>query len=236
VYHPGTAAASAKAPIPSPAPVSALSRCHSTYNPVALGMEWEYRSVMRSQNRDGQQTTNETTSKQKISDVTPDTVTISWAQPGWMNDIQYRCENGHPLTPAQEVAGTRTTYRGTDIPPGSTPGLKWERVWEITGPDSRHVQVTCYEVVGMETITVAAGQFEALKVSYEMPPMESELFDKKGQKKKMPGDDMENRTHGFSWYAPQVGLVRNAYESTVKFKGKVDSTTESVQELVAFRP
>ena len=69
-----------------------------------------------------------------------------------------------------------------------------------------------------------------------MPPAQMELFDKKGQTKTMPGDAVESRIHGFTWYAPQVGLVRQTWESTVTVKGKVDSTTESVQELVAFHP
>ena len=98
------------------------------------------------------------------------------------------------------------------------------------------MQVTRYEVVGLETITVPAGQFEALKVSYEMEPIRTTFFDKKGRAKKPMGDPVESVTRGFDWYAPQVGLVRHTHESVTRFKGKVDSQSESAEELVSFQP
>lgn len=220
--------------LPLAGPAAAAERaitaagCYTDYFPMAAGSEWEYRSVSRTQAA-GAASDFVMDTRQTVAELTPDSVTVSVAtvsvQAGERKQEThprlFRCGAEGPVDGPAQGQGYQVVYTGSEVPLTSTPGTHWQTRMDTRMAQGMDSQVTTHQVVGMEKVTVAAGEFDALKVSFEHVVRDQ------------PG--LRIVRTGYRWYAPKVGLVRTVSRTVSTYAGG-SQESESVEELVAFRP
>lgn len=227
-----------------PAP-KAASRCWSTYNPVGIGTEWEYRGEMRSTDPRGQGSVSRSESRQRVVALESDSMRLQSASTHVTqgqtfpstNTMDYTCGDDGPVMVADRSSGQRTLYRGSIAPRLAEPGSRWDYSVDMVDVKGRGIRsVRHHEIVGTERVVVPAGTFDALKVAWEQETIRVDPDPKELEKWQKVDRVNQTTMKGFEWYAPQVGLVRRSFETVSLFKGKPDSRAEGTDELVVFRP
>lgn len=103
-----------------------------------------------------------------------------------------------------------------------TPGKRWQGSWKYTkmktkGKD-RHFNATMKShIEGWETVKTPAGEFRALKITYEAVHANEKRHSKV--------------TKGIRWYCPEVRQIVR-----IEFKDKGGEAREEVRELIAYQP
>ena len=171
------------------------------YFPLTVGDSWKYRSTTA----DGKQSefTIKVLNEEKASGNTLYLVeTVSTFQP--IHDW-YSKPSGWVLMHRQEYVktGNKAEYQPTKqfLKNPLTSGDSWK--WKGTGMMGLEIDES-NEVSGPETVSVAAGKFEAMKVMTKV----------------VQGGAPVTKTY---WYAPGVGLVKSMTDT-----GAVKSTTELI--------
>jgi hypothetical protein len=171
------------------------------YFPLSVGDSWKYRSTTA----DGKQSefTIKVLSEEKENGKTLYLVeTVSTFQP--IHDW-YSKPSGWVLMHRQEYVktGNKAEYQPTKqfLKNPLTSGDSWK--WKGTGMMGVEIDES-NEVSGPETVSVAAGKFEAMKVMTKV----------------VQGGAPVTKTY---WYAPGVGLVKSMTDT-----GSVKSTTELI--------
>jgi len=185
----------------SPSSGGASSTGSKDYFPLTVGDSWKYRSTTA----DGKQSefTIKVLNEEKENGHTLYLVeTVSTFQP--IHDW-YSKPSGWVLMHRQEYVktGNKAEYQPTKqfLKNPLTSGDSWK--WKGTGMMGLQIDES-NEVSGPETVSVAAGKFEAMKVMTKV----------------VQGGAPVTKTY---WYAPGVGLVKSMTDT-----GSVKSTTELI--------
>jgi len=185
----------------SPSSGGASSTGSKDYFPLTVGDSWKYRSTTA----DGKQSefTIKVLNEEKENGHTLYLVeTVSTFQP--IHDW-YSKPSGWVLMHRQEYVktGNKAEYQPTKqfLKNPLTSGDSWK--WKGTGMMGLEIDES-NEVSGPETVSVAAGKFEAMKVMTKV----------------VQGGAPVTKTY---WYAPGVGLVKSMTDT-----GSVKSTTELI--------
>lgn len=201
----------------TPRPTTVEGLCDNPYFPVVEGATWNY-----------DMTTNfgTATSTNTITDVGTDGFLMVTDNPNVSYVITWECSaeglywlqstGGMFAAVFQTDAGTGTvqtiSFTGVSIPAEVQPGDSWISDEEITasgfGVGETFTIYTDYHAVGMETVTVQAGTFDALRVDFTMT----------NTSEKLPVS-----IEGTSWFAAGVGQVK-----TTGLIGDISSDLELV--------
>jgi hypothetical protein len=186
---------------PTPTPPTAESPaglCSNPYYPVVDGATWVY--DVEGQPQAAHTMSVEEEGKFKIAIVDADSAAV----------LEGRCSEEGILLLEQGTEGsffsesgssstTTLSQEGVTLPNDLKVGDSWSQVTSIMaeggdGEESLTASIiTNYSVMGMETVTVPAGTFEALKIE---------------QKGSMVMNGQEIKTLGYLWYAMGVGNVK----------------------------
>jgi len=215
---------------------SAVGACNNLYYPVGEGVTHAYQ-VSSSM--------SETISiVDTISDVTADGFTLSsqfgdvsrtqqWAcGSDGLTALEYGGQESAILS-AEGVSAQFTTHdvTGVTVPVSISPGDAWSQEFQIEGTQSMPGDQTAFsegtvqyqfKAVGMETVSVPAGSFDAIKLEVNT------VFDFTSTFQDVTVPVTFNST-GFSWYAPGVGWVKSVDESSA-----FGTTATTTIELVSY--
>ncbi len=224
--------------IPSPQPPVQRNPCDNPYFPVKQGATWNYTSTSESS---GTFTYTDT-----VTSVRADGFTLT-GQIGGVNRTQeWSCKpegllalqlGGAGPSAAVTASGvnaqlTTSNVQGVTIPADPQPGAQWTysldlqgtatiaegMTGEINGTASSNAQA-----LAMETVSVPAGTFNALKVQVNT----TFSFTMNVQGLAIP---VAITGVSYMWYAPGVGLVKS--EDTGDFNGTTFSSTTELQSYV----
>jgi len=187
----------------APSVQSSGGLCDNPYFPVVEGATWNY---------DLTTDFGTVTSTNTISDVGTDGFLMVTDNPDISYVITWECSaeglywlqstGGMFAAVFQTDAGTGTvqtlSVTGVSIPADVQPGDSWSSDEEITasgfGVDETFTIHADYHAIGMETITVPAGTFDALRVDFTMTNT---------------SETLPVSIEGTSWFAAGVGQVKN---------------------------
>lgn len=211
-------------PVNNEPPVTA-SACANPYMPIISGASWTYSLV-------GQVSdtyTHSILSASESSFVEQDAFGSGVTRTG-----EWSCDKGNltALNPSGGGASvdteglssefTATANSGLTFPANPQPGDSWTQSVTLEGtqtingfnvPTKNETSTSC-TAIGIETVTVAAGTFEALRVDCVIQMIISVVADGN------PFSTTLNTTSA-SWYAPNVGMVKS-----VTSGNGLDSVTE----------
>jgi hypothetical protein len=212
-------ASATEAPLPAATtpvePAPALSQCSNPYYPIAEGASWEYQLT-------GMSSGTFVRSMPNVRDAGFDDQDVFSA--GTTRQGSWECRQGDlvSLTPtsgaAVTAAGVQATYTiesntGISFPANPQPGQEWTQNIVYLGNEStngvtietRNVMEMSCKAVGMEKVSVPAGDFEALRVDCST---KIDIF--------VSG----NLAFGFTsassaWHAAGVGMVKSSGSSNM---------------------
>jgi hypothetical protein len=207
----------------SPAPVGGASLCEHPYFPVTPTIRRQYRTTYKT----GMPSI---THIESITDITDAAFAVKLEFVERTVTRPWTCTvdgliSSEPGNLSAELLMKSDKSSGVTLPPADRwqPGASWQRHYDMRGsmpvlPGSKvtgtleiHVQV-----VGAERLTVEAGTFETIKVSF----LQAQRFTMKHEGDEVP---MHSVLKGASWYAKGIGLVKTEIETAattelLKFK------------------
>ncbi|MFT3893814.1 MAG: hypothetical protein QM730_19460 [Anaerolineales bacterium] len=224
-----TATVAAATEVPTQVPpteAEAASACDNPYLPVIAGATWNYKLTGPVSDT----YTHTVLSVESDSFTEQDTFGVGVTRQG-----NWKCENGNliALNPPSGSSGTVASDKvkvdfqtkdvsGTTLPATVNAGDTWSQTIDLEGtetingteiPASNNVTSDC-KAIGVESVTVEAGTFDAMRVECQ------NVMKISIQMGASPIDTTITLT-GVSWYAENIGLVKN----TITGSG-LDSTTE----------
>lgn len=201
-------------------PPTVTGPCANPYLPVVEGASWTY---------DFTTSSGTVPLTQTISDVGSDGFLMMTDNPDISFAITWKCSQqglywlqstgGMFAGVFQSAAGTGTvetlSYAGVSIPTNVHVGDSWSTDEEITanafGVNETFTIHTDYRAVGMETVTVPAGTFDALRVDMEASN---------------DSQTLPVTIQGSTWFAADIGQVKNA--------GVANGNITSDEELTSY--
>jgi hypothetical protein len=210
------------------AAASGTPPCSTEYFPLPAGAEWEHRL-------DLQTTPHSTslggTSRTKVVRTSATSVVVSYGFDGLRDgdtaeatasETIYICSAEGPVAARDWTRFGVILNAASETPAGLAPALKWRTWTEIVSP-RRVVVKTGHEAKAVESVTVPAGTFDALRVDFERVDGDEPRF------------GVRVETRGSRWYARGVGLLRFRAETVTTVGGVVQSRATTTQELLAYR-
>ena len=225
----GTTSAS----VPAPAPVSA-GACSNPFLPVVAGASWTYSLTGGPANI----TITKTIPTVSAGGFTDQNVFLITGSDSVTQTGQWQCSQGAltdltPLTSNFESTQATTTFKTTDLvgpslPASAKTGNSWSQTYNVAvtspaGSVTIQADETVSEnctTVGIESVTVAAGTFDAIHVSCQTSTSTTIA----------QTDPIVITSQGDKWYASNVGLVKSSDTGNVQ-AGKLST---SVLELTAY--
>jgi hypothetical protein len=227
VEAPSTDATEAASATEPPAANPTQGACSNPYLPVVQGATWNYTLI-------GPQ--NDTFTRSIVSVDAANFVDQDVFGAGVTRQGKWECDNGNltALNPSGgsgtasiETAGMTVEYEttahaGVTLPASINPGDSWSQsltlegtqsIGGISNPVKNQTDNAC-TAVGLETVTVPAGTFEAMRV--DCTSTVNITVDFQGSPL-----DTTFTTTGSNWYAPGVGVVK-----IVTTGSELDSTVE----------
>lgn len=213
---------------PTIAPTESASACNNPYMPVVAGATWDY--ILTGPTPDT--FTHSILSVDDTGFTEQDVFAIGVTRQG-----KWTCDNGN-LTALNPPSGNSNTIQaegvqvnletkeitGITIPASINAGDTWSQTLTLEGTQSingqefpaRNELTSNCTAIGVESVTVQAGTFDAMKVECQTT-MNLTLT--------MGGNDISTPLNltGTNWYAEGVGLVK-----TLTAGSGLDSTTELV--------
>lgn len=231
VNEPTSAPVATEAPTevpPTEIPTETASACDNPYMPVVLGATWDYKLTGPVPDT----YTHSIVSVESDSFTEQDVFGVGVTRQG-----QWKCENGDliALNPPSGSSGTveadnvKVDFQTKDLSGVTLPGTinagdTWSQSITLEGtetingtefPASNKVTSNC-KAIGVESVTVEAGTFDAMRVECQNT-MEVSL-----KLTDVPMQTTINLT-GISWYVENIGMVKNSTTGS-----GLDSTTELV--------
>jgi hypothetical protein len=213
---------------PTEAPVETASACDNPYLPVIVGATWNYKLTGPIPDT----YTHSVVSVESNSFTEQDVFGVGVTRQG-----EWTCDNGDliALNPPSGSSGTvesdnvKVDFQTKDLSGVTLPGKinagdTWSQSLTLEGtetingtefPASNKVTSNC-KAIGVESVTVEAGTFDAMRVECQ------NVMDISIKLGETPTETTINLT-GISWYAENTGMVKN----TTTGMG-LDSTTELV--------
>lgn len=224
---PEAAAPTIDAPTSTSSPAGASSACSNPYMPVVVGATWNYKLTGPAPDT----FTHTVLSVEETSFVEQDVFSVGVTRQGTWN-----CENGNlialdPPSGASASVNTEnnvavdfqtTNVSGVTLPAAINPGDTWSQSLTLEGtqslngtdyPVSNQLTSDC-KAIGMESVTVEAGTFDAMRVECQTS---MKLSIQLGE---TPAENTLN-LGGTNWYVQGVGLVKTlttglGFDSTVE--------------------
>jgi hypothetical protein len=201
---------------------AAAAPCSTAYFPLTLGSEWEYRLET-----DVGPPVGRTMGCTTIQVIRAAATSVSLSHAHRQGDaaepstteFEYICTAEGPVGARDWVRFGAVTGSGSETPRELAPGLRWSSWLEMAGP-RRAVIKTDHHAQAVETVTVPAGTYEALRVDFERLDADQ------------PEYGLRLVSRGSRWYAKDVGLVRYRAETTTTIRGTVQGRATVTQELV----
>ncbi len=203
-------------PVP-PTPTPSAGPCSNSLSPVSDGATWTYTNTTQDSTPWSFSTT--------ITSVRPDGFTMTTKLPdGTTADQEWDCNSQGllPLTPGagQPALGlsvegikldlTTSNPRGVTVPVSVQPGMTWNYGLDLEGTlaqgnlsaSIKGTVDTAFNAVGMESVTVPAGTFNAMKIQGASTFNVTANYSGLG----IPLTAVVNSTF---WFAPGVGLIKS---------------------------
>ncbi len=195
----------------TPTPVPSL--CENLYFPTTLGDAWEYAGNTSA--------TGAYARSDSITSSGMDAFTVQSTVSEMSYNVDYSCTPAGlvAVNPIQQYLGpilnalngqvtlNLTSNSGISLPKNINPGDTWQQIieWEgsAQGMSTNGRLVIDYTAVGYETVTVAAGTYDALKVNTSI-------------RIEITNFRIEYGSYGITtWMAPNVGVVKSQGSSNV---------------------
>ena len=223
-----TPEAATATPALTEAPTESASACDNPYMPIVVGATWDYKLTGPASDT----FTHSILSVEGNGFTEQDVFGVGVTRQG-----KWTCENGDltALNPPSGNAGTvqaegvqvnleTKEISGLTLPATINAGDTWSQTMTLEGTETvngqefpaRNELTSDCKALGIESVTVAAGTFDAMKVECQTT-MNLTIT--------MAGNDMTTplQLTGTNWYAEGVGLVK-----TVTTGSGLDSTTELI--------
>lgn len=188
--------------------------------PVALGAEWETRSVTKSTDFEGKPNETVLTYKEKVVEVEEANFAVELEMEAVPSTrIRYRCSAEGPMaTQVGDVA------MGDDTGSHYPTSLKVGNSWAVTQRAAGSVITTTYRITRKEKVSVPAGTFEAYRADYT-------------REVKTEAGDSPNTDSGATWFAANVGIVKAVSKMSFAHPDlPKPMTSETKSELLSYKP
>ncbi len=222
-------------PLTSPAASQAANLCQNSFHPVSPNAQWTYTITGLGGDPNG------LPYNMTITNITPNSFTEHRQFPDGAADTNWVCTpDGLAATQPIDVttAGRGTVqvqtqqYSGVTLPPVErwTTGATWTNSYRVKGQMQTAIMAMSGDatidvqnkIAGKESVVVAAGTYDALRVDSTAPAQLSLSLG-------IFGVPMTFNLVGSSWYVQDIGLVK----STLVVQGQPISITT---ELTSFKP
>ncbi|MEA2015432.1 MAG: hypothetical protein U9O59_01730 [Actinomycetota bacterium] len=212
--------------------------CGNPYYPVVMGASYTYNS------------SNAGSYTSTITSVSEDGFTVTHTIGGSTQTHEWEClpeglvDFSNPAGDALKVIGEGATITGTSnvtgitIPSSISVGDSWSQTYSGTltvqgfDTDLDFSTTVNYTAIGKETVTVAAGTFEAIRVASSL----KSDFILKTHGTTMPLYTYESTSS--AWFAENIGSVRSATQGLIKglgyMEGQLSQEFSDTTELVEF--
>lgn len=207
--------------------------CGHPYFPVVPGATWTYQGIS---GPDGAYTFSDT-----IDNFRPDGFTLTATFEGLTRTQEWSCTEegltamqytgagaaGSVVTEGSTAEFETTSFSGVSLPKDLSVGDTWTLTFEVAGEqtlpggefaESQGTVTYAFEAIGIESVSVPAGAFEAMRVDVET----SLDFTLSMGGAEIP---MQMTTSGSTWHVLNVGWVKSVSSGTL-FDQRVEETLE----------